>query len=809
VRSVRLAALAAALALTASWTHAAISSSGSVTPSPPQTAGADPIIGVNDIGRFTITPSSVVNSDVATIGLQPTGIGFATVSGFDSGTGSGAVWNTNDMTVGSSGTGMLEVLNGAVVTIDFVGNPGAGDLSVGRFADSVGTVVVSGRGSILRIGDDTFIGHVGLGVSGSGHMIIADEGFVNATNDAATELDIFTVGTRGRLELDNGRLRSEFLTNVGAIAGNGRIDNEMTISNLPGGRFEVGPGDRMLINGGPGGGVGFDNDGEVNIVGGEIEFLEAFTNTNQAAKVTLRDGGVARFTRSGFGFDSTGGVLATTSGTNDIFGTVRIQGASSRIVVAGGSTAVFHDPVTNSGATIEVFPDSTAVFLQGLTTAFAAPALRVHVTDPGEQQDSGAVEVAGIANLDGDVQVAFAGGFAPRVGDQFTVLHASSISGGFSGASSNLAGIQLHPIHTATSASVLVAAPGDKTWGIDASGNSSLAGNWLGGVAPGAIDDKVAFTTVISAHRTVTVDSPFTAGSLYFDDNNTYLVQGPGAITLDVSSSDARIDVKNLHGNGLHTIAAPLNLNDDTVIDVAGSSTFQITSQITAGAGLSVIKSGNGTLAVKNIRAAKFSVAGGTVQVFPNAGDGGTSRVDSLDIVVGSQFDLTDNDLIIDHNGPPGTLVNETRQHLQSARLSSSLASTSTRLGYGDNAVLNKAGFSGQAVDPSTLLIKFTYAGDTDLDGDVDVADLGNLASHWQGTGVWTDGDSDYSGSIDVNDLGLLATNWQAGVGSPLGPSPGSALASLGLPSVAVPEPAMLYALLSTGLFPLTRPRRR
>ena len=111
------------------------------------------------------------------------------------------------------------------------------------------------------------------------------------------------------------------------------------------------------------------------------------------------------------------------------------------------------------------------------------------------------------------------------------------------------------------------------------------------------------------------------------------------------------------------------------------------------------------------------------------------------------------------------------------------------------NAALDsvKTSLGGQTVDPSSLLIKFTYFGDTDLDGDVDVADLGKLATAWQTSNNWQNGDFDYNGTVNVNDLGLLATNWQAGVGSPLGPSSLSeASTSLGLPSVAVPEPGML-----------------
>jgi hypothetical protein len=91
-----------------------------------------------------------------------------------------------------------------------------------------------------------------------------------------------------------------------------------------------------------------------------------------------------------------------------------------------------------------------------------------------------------------------------------------------------------------------------------------------------------------------------------------------------------------------------------------------------------------------------------------------------------------------------------------------------------------------------------TFAGDADRDGDVDIADLGALATFWQSPGGWAFGDFDYSGFIDVNDLGILATNWQAGVNTP-GPSFADAAAALGLPNAAVPEPssaALLFGAL-------------
>ena len=811
----------------------AITSSGNVSPSPPQTAGADPIIGVNDLGRFTITPSSVVISDQAVIGQQFTGIGYAVVSGFDTGTGSGAVWTTNNMVVGSSGTGSLEVLNGGVVTVDLAGNPGSGDLTIGLNADSVGTVIVSGRGSLLRIGDDTNIGHnPGGPAAGTGTLIIRDEGFVIATNDAATNTDAIIIGLHGRIELDNGRLRSEAISNGGTIVGHGRIDNETTISNLITGRVEVRNGQRLVINAGTTGGLGFDNDGEVNIVGGEIEFFEQFQNTNQAAKVTLRDGGTVHFPTpiTGFGFDSTGGVLATTAGVNDIFGTVRIQGASSRIVVAGGSTAVFHDPVTNSGATIEVFPGSTPIFLQGLT-ATAAPVLAMHVTDP-VAQPANVVEVVGVAELDGKLQITLSGGYSPRIGDRVPILRASQVSGAFDSATipgPAGSGVQFHPIYTPTDVQAFVAGAGHKTWGVDANGRSSVAANWLGGTAPGAVDDTVAFTTIITAPRAVAVDAPFTAGSLYFDGNRDYLIQGSERISLDVSTGNARIDVTNLHGGGHHTIAAPLVLSDTTTIDVAAGASLRITTEMTAQKDVGLTKSGAGMLAVRNVRAAALTINQGAIQVLADGGPAGTSVVNSLTIADRATLDLTDNALVLDYSTPSSPLSGIRSQIISGfaggawsgdgITSSTAAADPSLAIGYGEaSALLGPTGgtFAGQAVDGSAVLVRTTLKGDANLDGSVNFDDLASLAQNYNNTDgqrLWPHGDFNYDGNVNFDDLAAMAQNYNSAL--PTGPIPGASAefhADLARALSAVPEPSILapVTLLAFGLMNRrTRGKRR
>jgi hypothetical protein len=332
------------------------------------------------------------------------------------------------------------------------------------------------------------------------------------------------------------------------------------------------------------------------------------------------------------------------------------------------------------------------------------------------------------------------------------------------------------------------------TWNVDADGDWSNAGNWTGG-APNSVGATANFGSVITAARTVTVDSPQTVGSINFDNANTYTIAGANAITLDTTSGQAAINVTS----GSHVVSAPIVLNDDLSVTTAAGGGVAVTGAMTA-TGRNVTKAGAGTAQFANVRASGLSVTEGVARISakgtPND-PSGTSVVNTYNILAGAQLDLTNNSMIVDYTGLPGLIVEAARLHLQSGRLTSSSADASRRIGYGDNGLLGKATFAGQTVDSTSLLVKFTYAGDANLDGQVDITDLGALATAWQTSNVWTGGDFDYTGFVDITDLGMLATNWQAGVGSPLrSGSLAEALAGLGLPSVSVPEPAAILGVL-------------
>jgi hypothetical protein len=81
--------------------------------------------------------------------------------------------------------------------------------------------------------------------------------------------------------------------------------------------------------------------------------------------------------------------------------------------------------------------------------------------------------------------------------------------------------------------------------------------------------------------------------------------------------------------------------------------------------------------------------------------------------------------------------------------------------------------------------------GDANLDGRVDIADLGILAANWQATGTtWEQGDFNEDGVVDIADLGILAGNWQAGVNF------AEALAKFdAFEGVVIPEPGSIFLL--------------
>lgn len=102
------------------------------------------------------------------------------------------------------------------------------------------------------------------------------------------------------------------------------------------------------------------------------------------------------------------------------------------------------------------------------------------------------------------------------------------------------------------------------------------------------------------------------------------------------------------------------------------------------------------------------------------------------------------------------------------ARIEGYLMNNSTGLFTLTRWLSNSAGRYVYNVPDDTLLMLLTITatpGDTDFDGDVDLADLGALATSYGAAGdhTWRQGDFDGDFDVDLSDLGALATNYGAG----------------------------------------------
>ncbi len=349
--------------------------------------------------------------------------------------------------------------------------------------------------------------------------------------------------------------------------------------------------------------------------------------------------------------------------------------------------------------------------------------------------------------------------------------------------------------------------------------------NWLGGVpnAPGAVAN---FYRTNTAARSITLDGPKTVGVLSFDSPNSFAITAGtgGDLTLDNSGAGATVTIKQ----GSHSVWAPVSLADNATIDVTGS--FALTGGLNNSSGKSITKTGTGILTISGTQShgsgAVLNANAGVMNLNSNANGnlslnanstvnlGSAQNLAALNIAAGQtvtvnpagtntlrtaslndsgKIDLNDNSAILDYSG--ASPIETIRQLIQTgynngswdgdgitstaARLASS-AATKTSLAYAEAFELGTTIFDGQSVDSTTVLVKYTLAGDADLNGIVNASDLKLLTAHLGQSGDWYDGDFDYNNIVNQADYNLLAAN--------LGQSNGGG----GPAAVPLPAPAAL-----------------
>ncbi len=306
---------------------------------------------------------------------------------------------------------------------------------------------------------------------------------------------------------------------------------------------------------------------------------------------------------------------------------------------------------------------------------------------------------------------------------------------------------------------------------LDTLGNNVILATGIGGDTSGSLTKEGTGTLILTGNNSYTGGTTIDSGILQVGTGGTV---GSGDVTNNASFDIAR----------------------------AGLTTAAIT-----GTGTTTINAAGATLTANSIRQAGLTIgAGNTVTVAANGTSSGVSRVTNLSINASGRLDLKDNDLIVDNGNLNaltalvGSGMNINGSFGSGPGIGSSTAGANpnlaTTLGIATNSALGYSSFGGLAVDDNDVLIKYTYVGDSDLNGAVDTSTDFDLyitgLTSGGSLGGWLYGDFDYNGIVDSStDFDLYITGL-TGQG-------GSLLTAGSLSVTPVPEPGSL-ALIAAGV---------
>jgi hypothetical protein len=311
---------------------------------------------------------------------------------------------------------------------------------------------------------------------------------------------------------------------------------------------------------------------------------------------------------------------------------------------------------------------------------------------------------------------------------------------------------------------LVVNSPGEWRWRSAANGNFTDANSWFLPNLPRA-SSQVIFSRA-------TPGTGYTVAMPALNSTITRLSVRQGNVTLSFGG-----------GGTLNVI------NDVTIGEFDGSPTLTLSGGALSAATLNVDRGGvnyqSGTI---NITGTIAIADGARVQL--TAGRDKTLRAGGVSIAPAGKLDLADNNMIVDYSGaspiaPIRSLIAQgfmggpwTGGGITSSAAAATAASAHhTALGYAEAAALGSTSFAGQTVDDSSVMIRYTLAGDGNLDGTVDLTDFTFLAANFNGTGkTWLEGDFNYDAIVDLTDFTFLASNFNqsltAGGGSPGSPIP-------------------------------------
>ena len=147
----------------------------------------------------------------------------------------------------------------------------------------------------------------------------------------------------------------------------------------------------------------------------------------------------------------------------------------------------------------------------------------------------------------------------------------------------------------------------DFTWKVSSSGNWNERGNWIpAGGPPGnptaenPANHTATFGDVIQSDSTVFADSDVSVRAIVFDNTNTYVVAGPGRVSLVQGTSlGMPTNSSILVAQGTHEFQLRVSLENNTDVTVSDGATLEFNNRVYLN-NHTLAKIGDGTLAINN-----------------------------------------------------------------------------------------------------------------------------------------------------------------------------------------------------------------
>jgi hypothetical protein len=677
---------------------------------------------------------------------------------------------------GGGGSAVGTWLGGAGGSITIGPANNTANFYVGRsITDSpaTGTVDFSGLTSLTASVNTLALGTATDGGSAQGTLALAANNTINATNiivgSSGNGNDVLTLGSSNTILTNQLIIAEDYssgtvslpaggVLNLGSAAERANVfiaNGTTNTNNTYTGILDASNG---IINAYLGTVVlGTKN----NQPGGEqATFSIGNSSANRVDATSITMGGTDSTGTLNFG----GGVLYAGSIAAGV-GTAVFNWYGGQLSVGSFGTSAIHFNLNNTGTGI-LAPGSAANAI-GTTTVygnFNQSASATTAMDLAGSSSSDQINITGTATLAGTLALNLQNGFTPAVGQNFLLETYASHTGayGFVLPPALPSGVALKLDYSTSTQLVLsFVTPTPESYVSSAAfGTFSSASSWDAQTVPGTADAVSMVNSGVSS-RAVSVPTSTTVDSALLQGNSaTMQLNIPAGVEFAVEGQTT------VATNGMVSIAA-----GGTVLSQGGIS----------GGGSTVVAAG-ATLTAAFIRQGMLTLNGSATVAQSNPHDSAASVSVIAQLNLGGsinawtgKLDLTNNDLDL-ANIPLATVWNQVSAgyaggtwngsgitssaagadtlHLTALGVISNSVNGTTPL-YGSGTQLGT--FDGTNPGAGDVLVKFTYVGDTNLDGKVDGSDYSRIDNGFltQSTG-WYNGDFNYDGVVNGSDYTLI-----------------------------------------------------